>query len=150
MSDSGRISVYEPPGIIIPYVRFTPVQTLVGGGCLSFPKNPFHVTSMAYGQPVFDYCTRPRYDAAMAKFDTSDNPLKGFEVRAEGDRLFLVCRASGLSVFHYYRRIKRITYLDDILNFAAAHRLECKAPIQAIKTPLIVTTELIPELRGDS
>jgi hypothetical protein len=81
----------------------------------------------------------------MAKFDTSDNPIKGFEVRADGDQLFLVCRASGLSVFHYYQRIRRSTYLDDILNYAAAHRIQCKAPIQAIKTELALKIEFIQE-----
>lgn len=79
----------------------------------------------------------------MASIDDSDNPLKGFEVRAEGDKLFLVCRASGLSVHHYYQRIRRVTYLDDILNYAAAHRIQCHAPIQSIKTELAVEVKLV-------
>lgn len=78
----------------------------------------------------------------MALYDNSDNPIKGFELRAEGDKLFLVCRASGLSVTHYYRRIRRLTYLDDILNLAAAHRIQCKAPIQVIKTELALDISL--------
>lgn len=40
MSDPWR---YEPPGIIIRYVRFTPVRTLVGDRRSSFPKSPYHV-----------------------------------------------------------------------------------------------------------
>jgi hypothetical protein len=79
----------------------------------------------------------------MANFDTSDNPLKGFDVRAEEDKLFLVCRATGLSVTHYYQRIKRVSHLEEILNYAAAHRIQCKAPIQAIKTQLAVEVKLI-------
>jgi hypothetical protein len=79
----------------------------------------------------------------MPKIDDSNNPIKGFEVRADGDQLFLVCRASGLSVLHYYQRIRRSTYLDDILNLAAAHRIQCKAPIQAIKTELALDIKFI-------
>ena len=79
----------------------------------------------------------------MALIDNSDNPLKGFELRSEGDQLYLVCRASGLSITHYYRRIRRVTYLDNIMNLAAAHRIQCTAPIQAIKTELAVEVKLL-------
>lgn len=107
--------MYEPPGIIIPYVRFTPVQTLVGGGCLSFPKNPFHVTSMAYGQPVFDYCTRPRYDAAM----------KNLILSGQGDNTLLVCAEDGCD---WDRGYPMAEPLENIVEDGLTHRREGHSP----------------------
>jgi hypothetical protein len=40
MSDSPG---YEPPGIIIRYVRFTPVRTIVPDRLSEFPNYPIHV-----------------------------------------------------------------------------------------------------------
>lgn len=60
MSDLDGSWMYEPPGIIIRYVRFTPVRTMAPDRFSPLPNSPSTYAPVIYGQPDFDQCARIR------------------------------------------------------------------------------------------
>lgn len=82
----------------------------------------------------------------MANFDDSDNPLKGFELVHWPEGLYLDCRGRECS---FKQRLPRLLKLEQLLNLAAAHRIQCKRPVQAIKTKLALDIQLTQDLADD-
>lgn len=60
LRDRRVMTLFEPPGMIIPVCPFSPVRTIVPDRFSLSPKTLFHVDTMAYEQPVFDTLTGRR------------------------------------------------------------------------------------------
>lgn len=83
----------------------------------------------------------------MPALDESDSPIKGFELIHNPDGLYLRCRVIGYDCF-FYRKIRRIIYLEEVMRIAAKHRAMCRRPVQMPPTIANLPFEVIRKFGG--